>query len=120
MVQYLRFMALLSCFFGLQTAAHSQAASMFDPNLQVTVSLGSGITQPIGIVFLGSANDYLVLEKSSGQVKRVVGGVLQTAPVLDLAVNSNSERGLLSMVLHPNFPSTPYAYVRWTESSTGA
>jgi len=40
--------------------------------------------------------------------------------VLDLAVNSNSERGLLSMVLHPNFPATPFAYVRWTESSTGA
>jgi len=46
--------------------------------------------------------------------------VLQTAPVLDLAVNSNSERGLLSMALHPNFPGTPYAYIRWTESSTGA
>ena len=35
-------------------------------------------------------------------------------------VNSNSERGLLSMALHPNFPGTPYAYIRWTESSTGA
>ena len=40
--------------------------------------------------------------------------------MLDLAVNSNSERGLLSMVLHPNFPAAPFAYVRWTESSTGA
>lgn len=94
-------------------------ASMLDPNLQVTVALNSGINQPIGIVFLGSVNDYLVLEKASGQVKRVMGGVVQPLPVLDLAVNSNSERGLLSMVLHPNFPSTPYAYVRWTESSTG-
>jgi hypothetical protein len=35
-------------------------------------------------------------------------------------LNSNSERGLLSMALHPNFPGTPYAYVRWTQSSTGA
>ena len=40
--------------------------------------------------------------------------------MLDLAVNSNSERGLLSMALHPNFPATPFVYVRWTESSTGA
>jgi glucose/arabinose dehydrogenase len=82
--------------------------------------LNSGIAQPIGIVFLGSVNDFLVLEKASGQIKRVIGGVLQPAPVLDLAVNSNSERGLLSMALHPNFPGTPYGYVRWTESSTGA
>jgi len=95
-------------------------AAMLDPHLQVTPILNNGIAQPIGIVFLGTVNDYLVLEKASGQVKRVVAGVLQGAPVLDLAVNSNSERGLLSMVLHPNFPATPYAFVRWTESSTGA
>ena len=62
----------------------------------------------------------LVLEKASGQVKRVINGVIQSTPVLDLAVNSNSERGLLSLALHPNFPTTPYVYVRWTESSTGA
>src|SRR4029453_4897014 len=65
-------------------------------------------------------NDAFVLEKASGQVKRAIGGVVQPAPVLDLAVNSNSERGLLSLVLHPNFPATPFVYIRWTESSTGA
>ena len=77
------------------------------------------LTQPIGIVFLGP-NDAFVLEKASGQVKRVINGVVQPTPVLDLAVNSNSERGLLSLVLHPNFPATPSVYIRWTESSTGA
>jgi len=92
---------------------------MLDPNLQVTTFVGSGLTQPIGIVFLGSVNDFLVIEKASGQVKRVINGVIQTTPVLDLAVNSNSERGLLSLVLHPNFPTTPFVYIRWTESSTG-
>ena len=81
--------------------------------------VGSGLTQPIGIVFLGP-NDAFVLEKASGQVKRVISGVIQPTPVLDLAVNSNSERGLLSLVLHPNFPATPFVYIRWTESSTGA
>ncbi|MFO0911136.1 MAG: PQQ-dependent sugar dehydrogenase [Isosphaeraceae bacterium] len=90
-----------------------------DPTLQVTTVLSSGISQPIGIVFLG-AQDFLVLEKASGQVKRVINGVIQPTPVLDLAVNSNSERGLLSLVLHPNFPATPLVYVRWTQSSTGA
>jgi glucose/arabinose dehydrogenase len=93
--------------------------AMLDPNLQVTTVLSTGVNQPIGIVFLGM-NDYLVLEKASGQIKRVINGVIQPNPVLDLAVNSNSERGLLSMVLHPNFPAVPFAYVRWTESSTGA
>src|SRR5438874_667198 len=80
--------------------------AMLDPALQVVPLLNSGITQPIGIVFIG-ANDYLVLEKASGQVKRVINNVLQPSVVLDLAVNSNSERGLLSLALHPNFPAVP-------------
>jgi len=102
------------------TQADTIPTEVLDPNLQVTTVLSSGITQPIGIVFLGTADDFLVLEKASGQIKRVTNGVIQPNLVLDLAVNSNSERGLLSLVLHPNFPATPYAYVRWTESSTGA
>lgn len=92
---------------------------VLDPNLQVTTVLNTGIAQPIGIVFLGPS-DFFILEKASGQVKRVISGVIQPTPVLDLAVNSNSERGLLSLVLHPNFPATPFVYIRWTESSTGA
>jgi aldose sugar dehydrogenase len=106
--------------FALPAAADSIPAQMLDPNLEVTAVLAAGLNQPIGIVFLGSVNDYLVPEKASGQIKRVINGVLQPVPVLDLAVNANSERGLLSVVLHPNFPATPFAYVRWTESSTGA
>jgi glucose/arabinose dehydrogenase len=100
--------------------ADSIPVEILDPNLQVTTVVSSGITQPIGIVFLGSADDFLVLEKASGQVKRVIGGVVQASPVLDLAVNSASERGLLSLALHPEFPEPPFVYVRWTESSTGA
>jgi glucose/arabinose dehydrogenase len=93
--------------------------TILDPNLQVTTVVNTGITQPIGIVFL-SADDFFVLEKASGQVKRVIGGVVQPTPALDLAVNSASERGLLSMVLHPDFANNSFAYIRWTESSTGA
>jgi glucose/arabinose dehydrogenase len=117
--------AIATAAFGTAISALSlpslaDVPAMLDPNLQVAPLLETGLNQPIGIVFLGSVNDYLVLEKASGQIKRVIGGVLQSAPVLDLGVNSNSERGLLSMALHPNFPGTPYAYIRWTESSTGA
>ena len=102
--------------------ADTAALAVADPNLQVAVVLNSGIIQPIGIVFIpgAPATDFFVLEKASGRVRRVIGGVLQQTDALDLGVNSNSERGLLSLVLHPNFPATPYAYVRWTESNTGA
>ncbi|AMK77903.1 MULTISPECIES: PQQ-dependent sugar dehydrogenase [Methylomonas] len=98
--------------------ADSIPATVLDPNLQVGVAV-SGLSQPIGVVFL-AANDMLVLEKGSGQVKRVINGAVQATPVLDLPVNSNSERGLLSMALHPQFPEVPEVFICWTESSTGA
>ena len=99
--------------------ADTTPVTILDPNLQVTTYVSSGVNQPIGIVFIGP-DDAFVLEKASGLVKRVIGGVVQPAPVLDLPVNSSSERGLLSLALHPNFPSTPEVFIFWTESSTGA
>ncbi len=101
-----------------RTSADSIPPKLSDPMLQVTMTLDTGLEQPIGIVFLSSTN-FWVLEKNSGEIKNIVNGVLQTNKVLDLAVNSYSERGLLSAALHPKFPGTPYVYVRWTESSTG-
>lgn len=99
--------------------ADTTPLAVLDPTLQVSTVVSSGLSQPMGIVFL-APNDFLVPEKASGQVKRVINGVVQPTPVLDLAVNAASERGLLSLVLHPNFPAEPSVYVRWTESSTGA
>jgi glucose/arabinose dehydrogenase len=93
------------------------APTVLDPNLAVRTVV-SGLNQPTSMAFLGE-NDFLILEKASGQVKRVVNGAVQST-VLDLAVNSASERGLLGMALHPNFPATPHVYLYWTESSTGA
>jgi glucose/arabinose dehydrogenase len=101
-------------------SAHADTTplTMLDPNLEATTFL-TGLDQPIGIIFLGQ-NDFFVLEKATGKVRRVINGVMQANPALDLAVNSNSERGLLSLVLAPNFPTDPSVYIRWTESSTGA
>ncbi|HYO79859.1 MAG TPA: PQQ-dependent sugar dehydrogenase [Bryobacteraceae bacterium] len=87
--------------------------------LQVSTAISSGLTSPIGIVF-PRADEYWVLEKNTGAIRRVLKGVLQPTPLVDLAVNAASERGLLSAVLHPNFATNGWVYVRWTESSTGA
>jgi glucose/arabinose dehydrogenase len=99
------------------TASHA-APVLTDPALAVTTTV-SGLSQPIGLAFIGPG-DMLVAEKGSGQVRRVTGGVLQPTPVLDLPVNANSERGLLSIALHPQFPAVPQVFLFWTESSTGA
>ena len=102
--------------FSLRQGANAQSGpQMLDPSLDVRTVV-SGLTLPIGVAFLGP-NDMLVLEKDSGQIKRVVNGVV-TATVLDLGVNRNSERGLLSIALHPDFPANPGVYLYWTCRST--
>jgi glucose/arabinose dehydrogenase len=91
--------------------------SLEDPNLAVRTVV-SGLSQPTTMAFIGP-NDILVLEKATGMVRRVVGGTIH-GTVLDLAVNSASERGLLGIALDPHFPSMPFVYLYWTESTTGA
>ena len=97
----------------LAGAARAQEPSpqLVDPNLAVRIA-ASGFTTPIGIAFLG-ANDWLVIEKDTGQVRRVVNGTA-AGTVLDLAVNNASERGLLGIALHPQFASNHFVYLFWS------
>ena len=67
---------------------------------------------PTSMAFL-DYDDFLVLEKNTGKVQRVVNGQI-LGQVLDLAVNSASERGLLGIALHPGFPRNPRVYLFWT------
>ncbi len=111
-------------------SAQVAGPSVVDPNLSVRTVV-TGLNQPINMAFIGP-DDFLVLEKASGRVLRVVSGVVQGA-VLDLAVNSASERGLLGIALHPDFhvagaedeededrKANAGVYLYWTESTTGA
>ena len=99
------------------TAVAADGPTMLHPLLGVRPVV-TGLVTPTSMAFLG-ANDLLILEKISGRVKRVTDGAVVGA-VLDLAVNSASERGLLGIALHPGFPTAPFVYLYWTESSTGA
>ena len=113
--------ALLPLLLGLAAAAtvgaQTATPTVTDPDLAVRTTV-SGLTQPIAMAFLGQ-NDFLVTEKSTGRVKRVVNGSVRSI-ALDLPVNFASERGLLGIALHPDFRRNRWVYLFWTESSTGA
>src|SRR5262249_2536456 len=94
-----------------------RAGTLPDSTLRVDL-LVSGLSSPTTMAFIGP-NDLLVLQKNDGRVRRVTNGVLQPNAVLDLAVDFASERGLLGIAVHPNFPTTPFVYLYFTESSTG-
>jgi aldose sugar dehydrogenase len=97
-----------------RAGAQGSGPQMLDPDLGVRTVIG-GLTMPIGMAFLGP-NDFFVIQKDNGQVKRVVNGVATT--VFDLGVNNASERGLLGIALHPEFPANPGVYLYWTCRST--
>lgn len=111
----------LSLTLGERAASNQVSAQagpeMLVPNLDVRTTISDLVT-PISMAFLAN-NDFFVLEKNTGQVKRVVNGAVQST-VLDLGVNFASERGLLGIALHPSFPSNPGVYLFWTCRSTGA
>ena len=104
---------------GGPSAASAETAgpTVLHPGLKVRTVAG-GLLTPTTLAFVG-ADDLLVLEKSTGRVQRVLRGAVH-GTVLDLAVNFGSERGLLGIATDPNFPSNPWVYLYWTESTTGA
>jgi glucose/arabinose dehydrogenase len=67
-----------------------------DPNLKVE-TLINGFSSPTSMAFIDN-NNILVLEKG-GQVRLVTNGVLQDKPVLQVSVNTASERGLLGIAI---------------------
>jgi glucose/arabinose dehydrogenase len=85
---------------------------VLDSNLIVRTE-ASGLITPISIAFLGRTEGMLVLERNTGRVQRLVDGKVHST-ALDLGVNYASERGLLGIALHPNFPFNPGVYLYWT------
>jgi glucose/arabinose dehydrogenase len=110
-------MAALSLVPGPRIGAQAGGPDILVPNLAVRTVV-TGLAVPTSMAFLGP-DDILVLEKNTGRVQRVRGGAIEST-VLDLAVNSASERGLLGIALHSEFPAVPWIYLYWTESATGS
>lgn len=95
------------------------AQSVNDPNISIQ-TFATGFSQPTGMAFLGNnPNDFFVIEKASGLVRRWQSGV--TSTVLTLPVNSSSERGIIGITLDPQFNSgRPYGYIQYSRQVSGS
>lgn len=100
----------------LSGAASAQTILLSDYFVETVVAGGTGLSQPTTMAFIGP-NDFLILEKATGRVKRYTNGVFQNI-VLDLPVNASSERGLLGICLHPDFPTVPKVYLYYSRALT--
>ena len=101
----------------LALATQAQAQTVVDPDLEVR-TVASGLSQPVQMEWIGD-DDFLVLEKATGQVKRIRDGGAPEV-VLDLTVNSASERGLLGIALDKHFDENGFVYLYWSETTLPA
>lgn len=87
------------------------------PIIDNTIIVSSGLQEPVTMAFLGS-NDFLVLERSSGRIKRIQfpGPVITT--VLQLSVLNGTEEGMLGIAMHPDFDRVGYVYLFYTSAVT--
>lgn len=109
---------LLAVFSALVFATAADAGGgpvATDPALSIDPVV-SGLAQPTAMAFVGT-DDFLILEQATGQVRRVTGGVLNGADVLDLAVEGRDERGLLGIALHPDFATNDFVYLFYNPSN---
>ena len=74
------------------------------------------------MAFLGSSDDIIVADKDNGTVRRIIGGVIQPEPLVDVAVannNDTNERGLLGMAVARQNETSTYVFLYYTESGGG-
>ncbi|CAN5851194.1 hypothetical protein BH10CHL1_BH10CHL1_25110 [soil metagenome] len=73
----------------------------------------SGLDVPTGFAF--SPDGRIFITQKDGVVRVVDHGVLQPGNFIDLSgeVNTTSDRGLMGVTVHPNFPATPYVYLSY-------
>ena len=84
------------------------------------VPIESGFTQPVDITNAGDNRLFIVEQPGIIRIIDANGDMLAT-PFLDIngIVDSetHSERGLLGLAFHPDYPNTPYFYVNYTAVS---
>jgi glucose/arabinose dehydrogenase len=71
--------------------------TIYDPNLKIEL-VTSGLDFPTTMAFLGP-DDFLILEKNTGNVKRFVNGTLIEKPLLHVSASIKDERGLLGIAI---------------------
>jgi glucose/arabinose dehydrogenase len=84
-----------------------------DSNFAVE-TVATGLNTPTDMAFL-SDNDILVLEKNNGTVRRVVNGTVLQDPLLDVAVATKDERGMLGIDVAESVGHT-YVFLYYTEA----
>ena len=100
----------------LSATTQHMLPQIFDIDLKAEIVF-KGLDFPTSFVFL-DPDDMLVLEKNSGQVRRIVNGSLLPEPLLTVNVSKESERGMLGISAARGNSGSIHVFLYFTESST--
>ncbi len=119
--------AIIACYYSAGTDLSIYAQELFlnntniepgdpyvtDPNFTVE-TVATGLKIPADMAFL-SDDIILVLEKNNGMVRKVVNGTVLQEPILDVAVATKDERGMLGIDVVQNMGYI-YVFLYYTEA----
>lgn len=77
----------------------------------------SGFDFAIDMAWVPGTKKIFVTEKETGRIRVVNGGRVSSQPCADLDVMGDGERGLLGIVVHPNYKENHFLYVYYTNAS---
>lgn len=80
----------------------------------------TGISKPTTIAWTPDGSRMFIAQKD-GRVRVAVGGMLQSTDFINIVaeVNDNTDRGLIGIAVHPEFPVQPYVYLLYTYDPPG-
>jgi len=112
-----RSIAGAAAWFVLSMAAAAAAQTVSDASLDATTYV-TGLSSPTTMAFV-SSNDVLVLQKDDGKVIHVASRTPRPTPALDVAVNNESERGLLGIAVNTEDPPAVFLYYTAVDDPDG-
>ncbi|MBA3283858.1 MAG: PQQ-dependent sugar dehydrogenase [Nitrosopumilus sp.] len=119
------FIVVFGIYSSSQTSYGAYSKAPLSPNAPtinddklIVEKITDGLDFPTSMAFVGP-NDILVTEKNTGKVMRVLNGQVQAQPILDVAVATQIERGLLGIAVPPQPDGKTYVFLYYTESGNG-
>jgi glucose/arabinose dehydrogenase len=108
--------AVLALIVTMSVGALTPPASALPPNTTVQ-KYKMGLNFPVDMARAPGSKTIYFTEKNTGKIRVLRGRNLKGRACANLSVNSNGERGLLGIALHPNFKKTRYLYVYFTKAN---
>jgi len=89
------------------------------PGVITFQEIATGLANPVAITNAGDGSNRLFIVEQEGRIQVLQPGATTPTIFLDITtlVSSGGEEGLLSVAFHPDYPTTPFFFVYYTDNN---